>query len=150
MFALRGGIMNEAIWLIIAVVLGVIEASTSTLVTIWFALAALIVAGIAIFVENIWVLFAIFIIISAVLVVITRPLTKRFLNKRTVATNADRIILAKGIVTEQIDPIQNTGQVRVLGQIWSAKAVDGEPIEVDAIVMIKALEGVKVVVERAE
>ena len=142
--------MNEAIWLIIAVVLGVIEASTSTLVTIWFALAALIVAGIAIFVENIWVLFAIFIIISAVLVVITRPLTKRFLNKKTVATNADRIILAKGIVTEQIDPIQNTGQVRVLGQIWSAKAVDGEPIEVDAIVMIKALEGVKVVVERAE
>ena len=142
--------MNEAIWLIIAVVLGVIEASTSTLVTIWFALAALIVAGIAIFVENIWVLFAIFIIISAVLVVITRPLTKRFLNKKTVATNADRIILAKGIVTEKIDLIQNTGQVRVLGQIWSAKAVDGEPIEVDAIVMIKALEGVKVVVERAE
>lgn len=142
--------MNGIFWLVIAVVFGVIEAMTATLVTIWFAASALITALLAIFVNNTFVLFTVFVVLSAVLVAATRPVTKRFLNKKAVATNADRIILAKGTVLKRLDPIQNTGQVSVMGQVWSAKSADGEAIEVGTTVIVKALEGVRVVVEKAE
>lgn len=135
-------------WLALAVVLGVIEASTSNLITLWPAIAALLTSCFAAFgIDSMW-LAIIFIILSAILLVCTRPLVKRFISRRTVATNADRIIGMEGVVTSRIDPIENTGQVKIMGQIWSAKSNDGKPVEADSLVIVTALEGVKAVVER--
>ena len=89
----------------------------------------------------------IFVILSAVLLICTRPLVKKFVNRKTIATNADRIIGADGIVTNRIDPINNSGQVKIYGQIWSAKSRFGIPIEENTLVIVTALEGVKAVVE---
>jgi membrane protein implicated in regulation of membrane protease activity len=73
-------------------------------------------------------------------------LAKRFLNRNTVATNADRIISAKGVVIEEINSVKGSGQVKVMGQVWSAKSVNGENIADGTSVTIVALEGAKVVV----
>ncbi len=138
---------NEAIiWLIAAVILGVVEASTVNLITLWFALSALIVAIIASFGAGPGVQITVFIIVSAILVVATRPLARRFLNRNTIATNADRIISAKGVTIEEINGLKGTGQVKVMGQVWSAKSANGENIANGTPVTIVALEGVKVVV----
>lgn len=138
---------NEAIiWLIAAVILGVIEASTVNLITLWFAVSALIVAIITSFGAGPGVQITVFIIASAVLVIATRPLARRFLNRNTIATNADRIISAKGVTIEEINGLKGTGQVKVMGQVWSAKSANGDNIANGTSVTIVALEGVKVVV----
>ncbi len=134
-------------WLALAIILGVIEASTSNLITLWPAIAALLTACFAAFgITNIW-LSIIFVVLSAVLLVCTRPLVKKYVSNKTIATNADRIIGAEGIVTNRIDPIENSGQVKIMGQIWSAKSSDGKPIEENVLVSVVALEGVKAVVK---
>lgn len=140
--------MNEwtALWIIAAVVLGIVEASTTNLITIWFAVSALMTAVFAAMGAGSGVQIAVFIMLSVILVAATRPLAKRFITKKTVATNADRIISAQGIVIRRIDPVENMGQVKVMGQVWSAKSSNGEIIEEGTPVVIQALEGVKVVV----
>ncbi len=134
-------------WLSLAIVLGLIEASTSNLITLWPAISAVFTAIFAALgLDNMW-LSVIFVSVSAILLICTRPLVKRFVTKKAVATNADRIIGADGIVICRIDPVENTGQVKILGQIWSAKARTNSIIEENAKVTVVALEGVKAVVE---
>ena len=88
--------MNEwtALWLIAAVALGIIEASTVNLITIWFAISAFVASIFAAIGMGISVQIAVFVVISVILVAVTRPLAKRFVTKKAVATNADRIISA--------------------------------------------------------
>ncbi len=138
---------NDAIiWLIAAAVLGVVEVSTVNLITLWFAVSALITAVFAALGAGPGVQITVFVVVSAILVIATRPLAKRFLNRRTVATNADRIISAHGVVIEEISSIKGSGQVKVMGQVWSAKSVNGDNIAEGTPVIIVALEGAKVVV----
>lgn len=139
---------NAIFWLALAIVLGAIEASTANLITVWFAVSALVTAVLAALGVNGAVLSVVFVVLAAILVIATRPLTKRFLNKKAVATNADRIISATGTVIVDVDPVENAGQVKVMGQIWSAKTADGAPLEAGTAVRIVALEGVRVVVEK--
>ncbi len=134
------------VWLIVAVVLGVVEASTVNLITLWFAVSALVAALIAAFGAGVGVQITVFIVVSAILVVATRPLAKRFLNRKIVATNADRIISAQGVVVEEINSVKGIGQVKVMGQVWSAKSANGDNIADGTDVKVVALEGVKVVV----
>ncbi len=138
------------IWLVMAVVLGTIEATTATLTTVWMAIAALIVAVIAEIGASVSAQLLVFVIISAVLVLLTRPLAKKFVSKKAVHTNADRIISTKGVVIKEISFNNNSGQIKVLGQIWSAKSEDGQVIPEGTEIVVTRLEGVCAVVESAE
>ena len=51
---------------------------------------------------------------------------------------------------EAIDTIQATGRVEVNGMEWSAKTEEAEMIEANAIVIIKGIQGVKLIVEKEE
>lgn len=142
--------MNEqtVFWLVLAVVLAVIEACTVNLVTIWLMFSAVIVAVVSAAADvGVAAQGATFVVAAAVLLALTRPFVKRFVRRKTVSTNADRIIGADGIVTEKIDPIEGKGQVKVMGQIWSAVSESGEPIESGTAVFVTELKGVKAVVE---
>lgn len=140
--------MNAAVvmWVIVAVVLGVVEAATVNLVTIWSAIAAICAAFCATFEFSGLVQFSVFVIVSGILLLLTRPLANKLLNSKAVPTNADRVIGTEGTVTERIDPIENKGQVKVMGQIWTAKSEDGGIIEKGSIVTVSAIEGVRAVV----
>ena len=137
-------------WIAISVILGVVEALTATLTTIWMAVAALITAGLSALGASPLVQLFAFTVISAVLVLATRPLAKRFLDGKTVATNADRIINKKGVVVKPIIPENDMGQIKVMGQLWSAKANGKEPIAEGAEVVVLGIEGVCAIVEKAE
>ena len=137
-------------WIALAVMFGGIEAATTNLTTIWFAVSATLMAFISLIDISASLQLVIFACLVTIMLILTRPLVKKLLSKKMVATNADRVISQPGIVLENIDPIENTGKVKVLGQCWSAKSKNGSKIEKDTIVKISALEGVKVVVEVVE
>ena len=137
-------------WLIAMVVFCVIEATTATLTTIWMAIAALITAGISLFNGTFLTQLLSFAIMSAVLVLFTRPLAKKFLDGKIVPTNADRIINAKGIVVKEILTEDGMGQIKVMGQLWSAKSNDKEPLKKGEEIVVLSIEGVCAIVEKAQ
>jgi len=137
------------LWLIIVVVLGIIEAASFNLITIWFALGAVVAMICSYFDIPFIYQVVIFIISSALLLYFTKPIVKNYLNVRREKTNADRISGEKGIVVEKIDPVNGTGQVKIGGQIWTARSVNNEVIELNELVNIEEISGVKVFVKKA-
>ena len=91
------------VWLIAAVVFGVVEALTAGLVSIWFvagAAAALIGALLG---AGLGLQVALFVVVSAAALAATRPLVRRYTAGKAVPTNLDRVLGDTGKVTETID-----------------------------------------------
>ena len=142
------GINTLYIWLAVIVLCVVIEALTLDLCAIWFAVggvAALVAASLSLEVVTQLIIFVLF---SAVLLVLMRPFCRRFLKTKKEPTNADRIIGETAYVTEQIDNIRETGAVKVLGAEWSARSRDDSIIPSGAKVEVVEIRGVKAVVEK--
>ena len=142
------GIDTLYIWVAVIIICVAIEAFTLDLSAIWFAVggvAALVAASLSLEVVTQLVIFVLF---SAALLVVVRPFCRRFLKTRNEPTNADRIIGKTAIVTEQIDNIRETGAVKVLGAVWSARSQDDVVIPVGTEVKIVEIRGVKAVVEK--
>lgn len=138
-----------AFWVAALVVFLIVEAVTAGLVSIWFvcgSLVALICAalGAAVWLQIFW-----FVIVSVATLVLTRPLVKRYVDSRSVATNADRSIGRAAVVTERIDNLAATGAVKLDGVVWTARSTDDAvAIETGERVTVRAIEGVKLIVER--
>lgn len=140
----------EILWLILLVAFAIVEGVTVSLVSVWFiggAAAALIAALCG---AEVWLQVVLFFGVSIVLLLCLRPLSKRLLKQKKVATNADSNIGKKAIVTEEIDNLQGKGAVKIAGVEWSARSEDGSVIEKDAVVRILRIEGVKVCVQCAQ
>jgi membrane protein implicated in regulation of membrane protease activity len=135
------------IWTILFVLFGVIELITPQLVTIWFAIGALLTFAVSFFTDSIFIQIGVFIVSSILLLICTKPFVKKALKFAPIKTNVNANIGASGIVVESIDNIQNKGQVKVNGAIWSARSEnDDVTIEKDAIIIVKEVNGVKLVV----
>lgn len=135
-------------WLILAIVLGVVEAASVQLMAIWFAVGAVVAVIPAVMGASLPVQFIVFLAVSTVLLIATRPLAKKFLNVRKTKTNADSVIGKVGVVIHRIDNTMEEGRVLVSGLDWSARSEDGEMIEEKEQVVIKRIDGVKLIVER--
>lgn len=136
----------SAIWLIVLVVLVTGEAITVGLTFIWFAVGALGGLVVAVLGGPIWLQVVAFLALSAVTLVLVRPAAAKLLTPGISPTNADRVIGQIALVTEQIDNIAETGQVKLFGQVWSARSETGEIISAQNRVRILRIEGVKVFV----
>ena len=140
----------EVLWLVLLIVFAVLEASTVSLVSLWFMGGALTALIAALCGAEIWLQVVLFFVVSIALLLCLRPLSKKLLKKKKVATNADSNIGKTAVVTETIDNLRGTGAVKISGVEWSARSVDDSVLEKDAVVRILRIEGVKVCVERAE
>jgi membrane protein implicated in regulation of membrane protease activity len=89
----------------------------------------------------------VFIAVSAISLIATRPLVKKMLQKRVVATNADRNIGETGITISEINNLEAKGEVKVKGVVWTARSDNGEVIPEGSKVRVKTIEGVKLIVE---
>ena len=138
------------IWAALVVVFLAVEALTAGLASLWFAVGALAALIAGLFGGALWLHIALFIVVSAVTLVLTRPLAKKFINSRTKRTNADRVIGQTARITERIDNIAGTGAASVGGRVWTARSAGGEVIEEGAFVTIRSIEGVKLIVIPAE
>lgn len=139
--------MMVYIWLGILVASVVLEIVTTQIVSIWFAIGALaaFIAALA-GVQQLWIQIVIFVLVSAVAVVATRPLVKRIVNKKAEPTNADMVIGKTGIVTEKIDNLAPSGLVKVSGSVWTARSADDSVIEAGERITVKEINGVKLIV----
>ncbi len=140
--------MNSVLWIIFLVVFLIIEALTVNLVTTWFAigsLGAIVVASLG--AEMIWQIVT-FLCVSALALVIARPIIKKHIKTKAVPTNADRVIGETGIVTDDITSDKFAGQVSIAGREWSAVSDDHSAISVGTRVIVKEISGVKLIVEK--
>lgn len=135
------------IWLIIAGVCLILEMATVGFLIFWFAIAALITALLSLFIESIVAQTAIFVILSAALIFLTRPLAKKLNKKDNVVTNVNSIIGKEAIVIKEINS-SSVGQVKIGGDVWSAVCkYQDVSIPVGGKVSIFKIDGVKVIVE---
>lgn len=135
-------------WLIGLAVLLVIEIITLGLTTIWFAGGALVAFLAALFGAELWVQFLLFAIVSIVLLLFTRPVAMKHLNKNRVKTNYEGLIGKVVKVTKTVDNLNQCGEAVVNGQEWSVRTLkEGITIEPGTKVRIVNIEGVRLIVE---
>ena len=132
-------------WLAAAIVLGVIEAVTVNLVTVWFAAGSLAAMVVSFFTDSFLICFAVFVLVSLLLLLLTRPALKKYVDGKTVATNLDRVVGMRGYVTREITQ-NEPGEVKADGKLWSA--VCEEELPEGTQVDILRIDGVKLVVRR--
>ena len=134
------------IWLAAIIVFLLVEAGTVALVSIWFAAGALLAMIAPALAAGIPVQLTVFVLSSGLLLALMWPLAKKRINGRHVRTNADRLIGREVLVTEQIENLKETGEIRVNGVLWTAVSADGSVIPEGSLVRIERLEGAKVYV----
>ena len=136
------------IWLIVFVACIAIEIITMGLTTIWFAVGSLAAAIVSAIGAPLWLQLVLFFGVSLLLLYLTRPVAVKYFNKDRVKTNAESLVGQQAIVISEIDNLQGIGQVTVNGQEWSARNVRGdERLSVGSVVFIRAISGVKLMVE---
>ena len=136
-----------AFWLIAFIALVAGEAATVGLVCIWFAAGAVGGFLVAVLGGQFWFQLIVFAAVSALTLALVRPAASRFVHPRRSPTNADRVVNHTASVTETIDNESGTGQVNVLGQVWTARSTLDVVIPAGTKVKVRRIEGVKVFVE---
>ncbi len=137
-------------WVLIMVIATIGELLTMAFYSIWFvagAFTALIAKWLGVsFVGQ----FYIFIISSTILILMSEFILKRKLKilKSPHKTNIDALIGKEAIVTEEINNKEMTGEVEVAGKKWTAVSEDGSIIPARETVIIKKVDGVKLIVRR--
>ena len=140
--------MDAILWLAAVVVLLVIEIATLGLTTIWFAGGALIAGIAAVAGAGRIVQFVLFLIVSLILLIFTRPLAVRYMNKGVPKTNVNSLIGEKAVVIQKINNLEQTGQVRINDIEWMARTSSDEvTIPEQTVVTIEAVQGVKLIVK---
>ena len=134
------------IWVVLLIVFLIMEAATVQLVSVWFAVGALAALIANLGGLNVIGQIVLFLVLSAVCLVATRPLVKKLTAAKIQKTNADRCIGAEAVVTEEINNLESTGQVKVIGNIWTARSTDDTVIEKGTVVIVERMEGVKLIV----
>lgn len=134
-------------WFIAFIVLLFIELITVNLVTIWFAIGAIAALITTIFTDSVLIQAIVFIVVSAVALVIMKPIMKKFKVFNITPTNSDRVIGKVGEVTKKIDT-NKYGEVKIFGNAWTATS--DEVIDVGERVRVLSIEGVKLIVKKEE
>ena len=140
-------VFSPYIWLAVIVAAAVFEGVTAQLVSIWF-----VAGGVGALIANLcgaelWLQAFVFVVVTALTLIFTRPFVRKLMNFKKEETNAGRYIGKKAIVIGQINNTLGVGQVNVNGSVWTARSEDNSVIEIGKNVLIKSIEGVKLIVE---
>ena len=136
------------IWLILSGLILIIEAMTAGFLIFWLSIGSLFAMITSFFTDNIFIQTSVFVISSTILIFATKPFVKKFTQaKSPIKTNVYSIIGKTGIVTQEINSIHSTGQIKVDGEVWSAIGEnDSSIIPKDSEVKILEVKGVKAIV----
>lgn len=139
-------IIMISIWVVVLLITLLLEFESQQLVTIWFSVGSILALILAAFnVHYIWQI-ASFVVLSTVLVLATRPLSRRFMRREIVATNIDSIIGKQGTIITDVS-LDVRGEVKVEGRIWVAFVTTNIRIEKGIKVVVMDVEGNKLLVE---
>ena len=135
------------VWIALAIILGIAEAATVSLISVWFAVGAVVAIIPAFFGAPIWAQVLVFLAASALCFAFTRKFFKDIIKVKKQATNVDVLIGTDGVVTAEINNLNGNGKVFISGLTWSAKSFDGSEISEGAVVTVLKIEGVTLVVK---
>ena len=138
--------METIVWLGIFLVLLVLEIISLGLTTIWFAGGALAAFAAALLGANIIIQAVLFLVISLVLLVVTRPIAVKYFNNNLAKTNVENVIGKTAKVSRQIDNVNSLGEAVLEGETWMARSENNEIIAEGTLVTVVAVEGVKLIV----
>ena len=133
------------LWILGALVCGIVEVMSVSFVFLMFAIGAL-AAGIAgALGANLTVQAIVFIVVSIALLVVLRPFLKGRIDRSSgyVPSNADGLIGKTGYVTETVG--ERHGRIQFSGGEWSART-EGPTLRVGAEVRVDRIEGATAVV----
>ncbi len=135
------------IWLGIVIALALIEIMTTNLVTVWYIASGIVSLILSLFIDQFFIQFLIFVVLGTILLLTTREYLVKLLGSKSQKTNLDRIIGMNAIVTEEIKK-NKPGEVKVDGKRWTA--ISDKKIEIDRVVKVLEIDGVKLKVEEVD
>ncbi len=133
------------LWLGIIIVTLLLEFATADMVAIWFTFAAVPSFILALFGVNEVVQVITFVVITIVLLLLTRPFVMKYFKTNEIKSNVDAIVGLTGVTTKTITP-DSIGRIKIRNVEWSA--VSKQDIEIGEHVRVLDVEGVKVIVEK--
>ena len=143
------GLPLWAIWLIICGVFLLIEIFNISFLLIWPGIGAFFAFITSLITDSVEIQIAVFVISTTLMILFMKPLVKKlFKNKDNTKMNNDAILGKKGIVIKNIKPLSQDGQVKVAGELWSAITNDETEININEVVKVVKVEGVKLVVTK--
>jgi membrane protein implicated in regulation of membrane protease activity len=138
------------IWAILAALFIVGEIVTTGFFLLWFGIGAAAAALVGLLGLGAAPQWAVFVILSAVLVLMSRRFAERVTTAPPPGIGAERAIGKTGVVIEEIDPLEDTGRVRIEKDEWRAAIDAGGNIPVGAKVTVLRIEGTHLVVTPTE
>lgn len=140
--------MMAYVWIALAIVMVLVEITTVQLVSVWFMVGALCAALTTLFTDSVVIQLAVFVGVSLLALLVTRPLVRRLKENRVqLRTNIDRLPGEKGVMLKPVENTESVGQAKVLGKVWSVKT-DNPPLKEGDTVRVLAVDGVKLIVEK--
>lgn len=140
----------EFIWLAVAVIAAVVEAAVPALVSIWFVPGSLLALVASLLGGPLWLQMALFVGATVLAIAFTRPLARRLQKNGPTSTNADRVLGATAVVTEEVNNLLGQGRVTVMGNSWAARTLSPEgSLSPGQEVTVVRIEGVKLIVAPA-
>lgn len=147
----RGKEMEKEVflWLGLMVIFLIIELLTVGLTSIWLSGGALVALLISLTGVGFVVQLLIFIGVSFLLLIFTRPFAVKYINSHPEKTNYEELIGKIVKVTETVDNYEQTGVAVVNGIEWTARSVsDKEKIEKGSLAEVTAISGVKLILKQ--
>ena len=142
--------MDTILWLVLMVLFLIVEANTVSVVSIWFAVGALVSLVTSLCGGQLWLQAVLFFAVSAVLLACLRPMTRKFFKPKLTKTNVDAVIGTQGYITHAVDNLNGKGQVKLGAMEWTARSTDGNIIPQGTLVKVDRVEGVKAFVTPVE
>ena len=134
------------VWLGLMILFLIAEGATVSLVSLWFAAGAVVAMFAALLGAGVWLQTGLFLVVSGALLLMLRPIVRRYLVPKITATNVDSLVGATGLVTVAIDNVTASGQVKLGAMEWTARSTTGENIPQGILIRVDRIEGVKVYV----
>lgn len=136
-------------WIAIIVAALILEIVTEQLISIWFIPGAVVGIVLDLFSVYLPIQIITLLIVSILGIFVLRNLVMKKFPSENSKTNIDAIIGERCIVTEKVDNYAGCGQVKIKGQIWSARGVGEDDVfEIGEALHVVAIEGVKVICKK--
>ena len=135
------------VWVAVTIICVVIESLTLSLTTIWFGISAFLMVFLAFTPIPFSAQLFIFVAVALILLIFTRPVVKRRLNQKQIATNYERIIGQIAVVTKKITALDK-GSVKINGMEWTAAVKEDITLEKGSKCIIDEIAGVTAYVKQ--
>lgn len=129
------------VWVAVTIICVVIESLTLSLTTIWFGISGFVMVFLAFTPLPFPVQLFIFVLLAMILLIFTRPIVKKKLNQKTIATNYERVIGQIAVVTKKITALEK-GSIKINGMEWTAAVKEDITLEEGSKCIVDEIAGV--------